>query len=105
MRVLAPAPFELTLSGGEGPYLLRFKPTDAWDGTFEVFIGGHHMAWEVLTVDREADGSLTLSGSTYGSRALCGDEFWYVLHIEPGEPFINSYGNQVCWRTDRPPET
>jgi len=104
MRERAPAPFDISVSGADGLYSLRFRPTDEWDGVFDVVIKGHEMTWPVLTVDREADGSLTLSGSTDGSRAIWDDEFWYVVQVEPGTPSVSYYGDQVCWRTDLAPD-
>lgn len=103
MRERAPAPFDILVSGADGLYALRFRPTDEWDGVFDVVIKGHEMTWPVLTVDREADGSLTLSGSTDGSHKIWDDEFWYVVQVKPGTPSVSYYSDQVCWRTDLAP--
>ncbi|MGH7028206.1 hypothetical protein [Brevundimonas sp.] len=84
----------------DGLYSLRFRPTDEWDGEFDVVIKGQELIWPVLTIDREADGCLTLSGMTDGSRVIWGEEFWYVVQVEPGAPSVSYYGDQVCWRTD-----
>ncbi len=105
MRERAPAPFDISVSGADGPYSLHFRPTDEWDGVIDVAINGHKMTWPVLAVDREADGRLTLSGSTDGSRVVWNDEFWYVVQFGPGAPSVSYYGDQVCWRTDRAPDS
>lgn len=101
MRERAPEAFEISVSGLDGLYSLRFRPTDEWDGVIHVVIKGHEMTWPVLTIDREADGRLTLSGSTDGSRTLWNDEFWYVAQVQPDAPSVAYYANQVCWRVDR----
>lgn len=105
MREPGPAPFDIAVSGADGLYSLRFRPTGEWDGVIDVVIKGHEMTWPVLTVDREADGRLTVRGSTDGSRAIWNDEFWYVVQVEPGAPNVSYYGDQVCWRTDRAPQS
>jgi hypothetical protein len=105
MREPAPRPFAVSVVSDDGPYVLNFRPTDKWDGTIDVVIRGHAMTWDVLTVDREADGTLTLSGSTYGSQGIWNDEFWYVLRVATGPASVSYYGDQVCWRTDYARET
>jgi hypothetical protein len=100
MRTTVPAAFSLNFSGPEGPYTIRFEPTDAWDGIINVSIGGRSMRWLVVDADREDDGGVVLGGNTHGSEPLWKDQFWFELRISDVPPLIRYWGNQVLWRED-----
>ena len=100
MRVPAPEPFSVSFIGDEGRYTMHFRPTDEWDGVFELAIAGQTLVWPVLTIDRTESGELTFAGATDGGDALWDDQFWYVVRTEPAPPTINYYGDRVLWRTD-----
>src|SRR5687767_8465348 len=94
MRTTVPSAFTLSFTGPEGPYTIRFEPTDDWDGVIDVSIGGSEMRWDVDHADRE-DG-----GMTSGSEALWNDQFWFELRPDDTPPVIRYWGDRVVWRED-----
>lgn len=91
----------MSFSGADGPYTIRFRPTDAWDGVIDVSIGGLEMRWKVVDSDREEDGGVVLGGMTSGSEALWDDQFWFELRLDDAPPLIRYWGEGVLWREDR----
>ncbi len=100
MRTTVPPPFDQSFSGPEGPYVIRFHPTDEWDGIIGVSIAGVDMRWNVDDADREKDGGLVLGGMTSGSNALWNDQFWFELRLDDTPPVIRYWGDKVVWRED-----
>jgi hypothetical protein len=85
--------------GPEGPYVIRFAPSqEGWDGTIDVEIAGKAMRWSVEAIDR-GEGGLTVSGMT-ATADVWGDSFWFEAVIEPCPGHITYWGNQLIWRTD-----
>jgi hypothetical protein len=101
MRTTVPPAFDLSFSGREGPYVVRFKPTDEWDGIIDVSIGGQDMRWNVDHADREEAGGLVLGGMTSGSESLWNDQFWFELRLDDAPPVIRYWGDRVIWREDQ----
>lgn len=100
MRVRAPAPFQLHVDRPQGSYSLRFEPVDEWDGQFIVEGLGAVMSWRVLSVDEDADGRLTLSGTTDAAAAVWGGEYWFEADIRRDGARISFWGDQVLVRSD-----
>jgi hypothetical protein len=101
MRTTVPPAFSLSFTGEEGPYTVRFQPTDEWDGIIDVSIGGLEMRWNVDDADREDGGGLVLGGMTSGSEPLWNDQFWFELRLDDAPPVIRYWGDKVFWREDR----
>lgn len=101
MRTPVPAAFSLSFTGPEGPYAIRFEPTDEWDGVIEVSIGGVAMRWPVAVATQEVSGAVVLSGMTSGSEPLWSDQYWFELRVSDVPPLIRYWGNQIIWREDR----
>jgi hypothetical protein len=101
MRTTVPLAFSLSFTGAEGPYTVRFQPTDEWDGIIDVSIGGLQMRWNVDDADREDGGGMVLGGMTSGSAPLWNDQFWFELRLDDIPPVIRFWGDQVVWREDR----
>src|SRR4051812_35709769 len=101
MRTTVPPAFSMTFSGPEGPYTIRFEPTDDWDGIIDVSIGALVMRWAVVDAEKEDGGGLVLGGMTTGSDELWNDQFWFELRFTDSPPVIQYWGNQVLWREDR----
>jgi hypothetical protein len=100
MRTTVPPAFSMTFSGLEGPYTIRFEPTDEWDGIIDVSIGGLAMRWDVVNAEKEDGGGLVLGGMTSGSDSLWNDQFWFQLRLRDTPPVIQFWGNQIMWRED-----
>lgn len=90
----------MTFSGPEGPYTIRFEPTDEWDGIIDVSIGGLAMRWDVVNAEKEVGGGFVLGGMTSGSDKLWNDQFWFELRLRDAPPVIRYWGNQLIWRED-----
>jgi hypothetical protein len=101
MRTTVPPAFDLSFAGTEGAYIIKFQPTDEWDGIVDVSIGGVKMRWDVLNADREEAGGLVLGGMTSGSESLWNDQFWFELRLDDTPPVIRYWGDKVVWREDR----
>jgi hypothetical protein len=101
MRTTVPPPFNLPFDGDDGPYTIRFQPTDKWDGIIAVSIRGLTMSWDVVEASEEDDGSVVLGGMTSGSEALWNDQFWFELRLTDTPPVIRYWGDQVIWREDK----
>ncbi len=101
MRTTVPAAFSLVFRGPEGPYTIRFRPADQWDGRIDVSIGGVAMHWRVVEADQEDSGAVVLGGMTSGSEPLWSDQYWFELRFSDAPPLIRYRGNQVVWREDR----
>src|SRR3954468_22924459 len=74
MRTTVPPAFSMTFLGPEGPYTIRFEPTDDWDGIIDVSIGALVMRWAVVDAQKEDGGGLVLGGMTTGSDELWNDQ-------------------------------
>ena len=101
MRTTVPPAFSLSFTGAEGPYTVRFHPTDEWDGIIDVSIGGLEMRWDVDDADCEDGGGIVLGGMTSGSAALWNDQFWFELRLHDTPPVIRYWGDKVVWREDQ----
>jgi hypothetical protein len=101
MRTTVPVALDLSFSGREGPYAVRFKPTDEWDGIIDVSIGGQDMRWNVDHADHEEGGGLVFGGMTSGSESLWNDQFWFELRLDDAPPVIRCWGDRVIWREDQ----
>ena len=101
MRTTVPTAFDMTFAGPEGPYTIKFRPTDEWDGVIEVSLRDLEMRWDVVDADREEAGGVVLGGMTSGSESLWNDQFWFELRLDDSPPVIRYWGNQVVWREDR----
>lgn len=100
MKTNVPAAFRQTFTGPEGTYTVLFEPIDDWDGIIDVSIGGLDMRWQVLNAEQEASGATVLCGTTDGSVALWGDQFWFELRFEDAPPLIRYWRDEVLWRED-----
>lgn len=100
-----PPAFALRFDGPEGRYTIDFEPTDEWDGSIDVSIGGRTMRWAVIDTDREDDGGIVLGGMTAGTKALWNDEFWFEVRLNDAPPVIRYWGDKVVWREDRAADT
>lgn len=100
MRTKVPPAFSMKFSGPEGPYTLRFNPTDDWDGIIETSVGGVPMHWDVTDADRDESGGLVLGGMTSGSDGLWNDQFWFELRLDDSPPVIRYWADKVIWRED-----
>jgi hypothetical protein len=99
MRITAPEPFTVHLSGPEGPYRLAFRPSaDRCAGNFDVEIAGTSIVWPVEVIERQEGGELVLSG--FADTSFWDDVFWFELIAEPSPPRITYWGDKVIWRTD-----
>ena len=105
MRTTVPPAFDLSFCGPEGSYVVRFQPTDEWDGIIDVAIGGMNMRWNVDHAEREESGALVLGGMTSGSESLWNDQFWFELRLDDVPPVIRYWGNRVVWREDQATST
>jgi hypothetical protein len=101
MRTKVPASFSMPFIGPEGPYRVRFDPTDEWDGVIDTSVGGLQMRWDVVNAEQEEAGGLVLGGMTTGSQSLWNDEFWFELRLDDNPPTIRYWGDKVIWREDR----
>jgi hypothetical protein len=102
MKTATPEAFSLDFTGPDGPYTIRFEPTDDyWNGVIDVSIGGLPMLWHVEGAEREASGAVVLGGLTGGSGPLWGNQYWFELRFSDIPPLIRYWGNQVVWREDR----
>ena len=100
MRTTVPDAFSLVFTGPDGPYTIRFEPTDEWDGVIDVSMGELTMRWHVVDADREDGGAVVLGGMTDGSTPLWGDQYWFELRFNDAPPLIRYWGDQVIWRED-----
>jgi hypothetical protein len=101
MRTTVPPAFTISFVGPEGPYTVRFQPSDEWDGIIDVSIGGFEMQWDVVNADREDAGGLVPGAMTSGSEDLWNDQFWFELRLDDTPPIIRYWGDKVIWREDR----
>ena len=100
MRIRAPTPFRLHVKNRQGDYALRFERIDEWDGQFIVEGLGPVMTWRVLSIDQAGNRYLTLSGTTDGAVAACGEEYWFQADIGLHGAKITFWGDQVLIRSD-----
>jgi hypothetical protein len=101
VRVRCPSPFSLEVHGPDGPYRLGFIPLDEWDGELVVEGLARPMRWSVLSIDLNEEGALVLSGTTDGSDAVWGDQYWFEARVEPAPASIAFWSDQVLVRTDK----
>lgn len=100
MRTALLSAFTMTFAGPEGPYTIRFRPTDKRDGIIDVSIGGLEMRWDVVDADQEEGGGIVLGGITTGSDKLWNDQFWFELRLSDTSRVIRYWGDQSIWRED-----